>query len=67
MARDSWYYVGTSDWPVTAIDTELTTDDILAVLDEIPQYYQGAVSSLAETVVPGKTDEFRRRPTVPEV
>jgi len=41
-----------SSWPVTAVDDDLTAEQILDVLDEVSTYYPGAVASLADAVTP---------------
>jgi hypothetical protein len=49
------YVIDNPSWPVTTHDHDLTTDQILDVLDQVTRYYPGAVASLADTEVPQTT------------
>lgn len=51
MTYERWR-VG-SDWPATPTrGDELTHEQVLDVLDQMGDYYQGAVDSLPETPIP---------------
>jgi len=42
-------------WPASPVsEGELTSEQILDVLDQVSDVYEGALESLAETVVPGE-------------
>lgn len=61
MASDSWYRIGTSDWPVTAAgETPVSHSQVLAVLDQVPTYYAGAMASLANTELPSARESRRQ-------
>jgi hypothetical protein len=49
---DAYWHIPNTSWPATANDDELTSDQVLDVLDQISEYYPAALASLAETPVP---------------
>lgn len=60
MTSDSWYYVSTRDWPLVSGEDRLSAEQVLEVLEQVPNYFQAALTSLADTVVPPASgDEFK--------
>ena len=55
----SAWFVDAPSWPVRrSAEPELTSEQVLAVLDQItPEVYADALASLAETEIPAETKE----------
>lgn len=49
---DWQWRISSSDWSASSVENPLTTDEILDVLDKVPDHYAGALASLADTVLP---------------
>lgn len=48
----SVWIVDNRSWPIEQHDDDLTTEQILDVLDQVGAHYPGAVASLADTAEP---------------
>lgn len=67
---DSWYYIGTHDWPsIDLSSSELSSEEIIGVLGKVTNRYPAALQSLAATPIEGLSStgqsgipELRPRP-----